>query len=875
MPHSVGFGAELGLVMPATVAGERAPRLLPMGGVSALVPKVPPSIVVDPMGRVGGAERLERPDESPLIGSGIDWPLPATIMGGAGPLRVPLALMLAHLVSPAADTAGQRWRVSQGSWRTSGETTRLDRLIASYLVRATDRVQESGSLVSRAIFAVPNATPLPLMTQILNVTGSRARLIWRPVAALIAAISSQPQEFQNIREEDRVLVVHMGIDGFEATPLHVLRRTGAKGPELLVPGRPKQSPSTNVHRPLAGLLRWLRDRRVDAVDGDLAQAWARAWLCEITAGDDGLEAIDWLSGPWDQVERASGDGAWGWFSRQVANGRTAEAYRAEAAGFCKDVIEMVSGASRPRAVVFAGGFASLECELVQRIISASPRQCPVVRSTWGVGDGAALFGWREQMGWATYSDYLPQMDLCVERNGVPEWAAVVESDWIDAGTRYQNRQTGFKLRKPATGATDRRVELAVAMEGYEHVRMTQDLVRFPDEARADDVPLTIEIDVQAASGEPRVTAIPDGDIAPVVLDWGIAASSERTREEYLAALPRSFPPHESVRAARWWYQPVQYRTISLREQPVPPKQYVESVILPGIRRGAIDRESLGEIRKHVIRRTWNREDLVWEALVSSEGQAQLHQNVLDELQACLFSWLQANVDPGNKEHRATRRDVIKVLAWSSFKSSAFEQLIARRIKSEKDWIHAVGNAIRSPRYGAVVMKQLGSLLSDQVLATPRGDEISKINDPLKQLSWLMALRTGITSDMPSDAVESIAEAAFECAMNLEQHGNLAVKFRWAVRCMLLCLMHRQHDPEFLDPVSDLARKMLRFCGKLYLRIGPPDEFARRIAKDLRLGVDSLRRESKPTVARDLQTFIEYLERRGSGSIIVESEEDDD
>jgi hypothetical protein len=42
-----------------------------------------------------------------------------------------------------------------------------------------------------------------------------------------------------------------------------------------------------------------------------------------------------------------------------------------------------------------------------------------------------------------------------------------------------------------------------------------------------------------------------------------------------------------------------------------------------------------------------------------------------------------------------------------------------------------------------------------------------------------------------------------------------------------------------------------------------------------LGVDSLRRESKPTVARDLQTFIEYLERRGSGSIIVESEEDDD
>jgi len=875
MPSSVGLDAELGLVMPSCAIGELAPQLLSNSEVGALVPKVLPAIVIDPMGRIGSTERLERPDESPLIGSGIDWPLPATIMGGAGVLRVPLALMLTHLVAPSTDTSNQRWRVSQGSWRTSAETARLDRLIASYLIHATDRLRESGSLIGRTIFAVPNATPLSVMTQILNVTGSKGRLIWRPVAALIAAIHSQPEVFETVREEDRTLVLHMGIDGFEATILHALRRTGTHGPELIVPGRPKQSQSTNVHRPLAGLLRWLRDRRIDAADGDIAQAWARAWLCEIMIDGDGVHATDWMSGPWDQLERASGEGAWGWFSRQVTDGRTTEVYRAEAAGFCEDVIRMISGTSQLRAVVFSGGFASLDCDLVKRIISVCPRQCAVIRRAWSVGEGAALFGWREKMGWATYSDYLPQMDLCVERDGVPEWAAVVESDWIDAGTPYQNRQTGFKLRKPSAGTTDRRVELAVAMEGYEHVRVTQDVVRFPDRVRSDDVPLTIEIEVQAASGEPRVTAMPDGDISPVVLDWAIATSTQKTRQEYLAALPRSFPPLEAVRGARWWFRPVQYRTMSLHGQPVPPKQYVESLILPAIRRGDIDRVRLADFRKHVIRRTWNRQDLIWEAIVSSEGQVQLHQDVLDELHTHLLSWLKDHIDPQNQEEKLIRRDVIKVLAWTSVKSGAFEQLIARRINTEKDWIHAIGNAIRSPRYGAVVMKQLGSHLSHQVRATRQGDEISKINDPLKQLSWLMALRVGITSEVPSEDMESIAQAAFDCAVNLEQHDNLSVKFRWAVRCMLLCLMHRQHDPEFLDPASDLARKMLRFCGKLYLRIGPVDEFARRIARNLHLGVDLMGPQTNPAVARDLQTFIEYLERRGSGSIIVEADDDDD
>jgi hypothetical protein len=313
----------------------------------------------------------------------------------------------------------------------------------------------------------------------------------------------------------------------------------------------------------------------------------------------------------------------------------------------------------------------------------------------------------------------------------------------------------------------------------------------------------------------------------------------------------------------------------MRGEAVTPKQFVNSELLPGLRRGMVDRERLGEFRRHIIRRNWNRDAGVWDALTSTDGEVQLHQDVLDELRDGLFEWLKRHVDPHGQEQRYIRRDVIKVLAWSGFKSAAFEHLIMQRLKRERDWIHAVGNGIRAPGRAAVAMSYLGGLLEQQLDAVPPGEVITRINDPLKQLSWMLAQREGITSDIASDDMLAISTAAFGCAVNLAKHGSLAVKFRWAVRCMLLCLMRRQHDREFLDPSSDLARKMMRFCGKLYLRVGPTDDLAQRLAREFHVGISESDRDPKPPVARDLRTFIEYLERRGTGSIIVESDDDDD
>jgi hypothetical protein len=876
MPHSVGIGAEFGLLLPALVTGERMPRLTSTpnsrGLLEKLVPDVPPALVIDEVGPIGARERLERPDESPLIGTGIDWPLAATLMGGAGSLRVPLPLVLAWLSEAESN---QTWRTNAGSWRSNPEHSPIDRLLATYLKRSAERLRVSSASADRVVVGVPNAMSLATMTRVLNVTGRSARFVWRPVAALISAIHSHPDDFSKVRDNDRALVIYMGIDGFEATVLHLIRRAGEKGPEIVVPGRLRVNSDNNVHRPLAGLLRWMRDRECDGLAGHLPHAWARAWVCQCTVKPEGLVTDHWLNGPWDPIERLQVEGPWGWFGQRVAARDAGERYRSMAASFRQEISGLVSAAAGLTRVVLAGGISSVDCELIQSVLRLIPKGCRVVHQQWGVVEGAALFGWREQMKWATYSDYLPQLDLCVERDGNPLWLPVVQSEWIDAGVPYRNQQTGFRLQRPASGKTSRQVELAVAMEGHGHVRETQDVVHFPLESRSEDVPLTIQIEVQAASGEPRVTAEPQGDIPSIVLDWGIATSTNLSKEEYLASRPRSFPPIEIVRAARWWHQPVQYRTISTsRGVAVTPKQYVVSELLPGLKRGVIDRKKIGELRKHVIRRLWNRDEKVWEALTSTDGAVQFHQDVLNELRNGLFAWLVEHLGPRSKEVREIRRDVIKVLAWSGFQSANFERLIVERVKHEHDWIHAIGNAIVSPRRAAAAIGHLGELLKYQ-LDTQGEKEIQKINHPLKQLSWLLSQRKESTSEIKSEDMLVIATAAFECAVNLAKHGNFAVKFRWAVRCMLLCLMRRQHDREFLDPSTELAHKMSRFCGKLYLRVGPPDEMAQRVARDFHIGINEFERELRPPVARDLRTFIEYLERRGTGSIIVESDDDDD
>jgi hypothetical protein len=870
---SVGLSGELGLLASAVVSGDRVPRIDKDSNLQDLVAPVPPALVFDAVGSARH-NRIERAGESPVAGLGLDWPPEATICGGAGCRRVPLALLTAFVAHSHNGEKSAGWPIVGARHGETSETLPHEVAIGSYLARCADRVKERYAKCQRVIAPVANATPLRAMTQVLKASGGRARLIWRPVAALISAIEHNKEQFARLDETDHALVVYMGIDGYEATLLHVISRSGANGPELVVPGRPRLTSQVNVHSGLAGVLAWMADRGVGVLDGDLAQSWARTWACMVGVTDCGVTASDLVIGPWDHIDHVTGGGAWEWFGKTVRAGDCDSESRRAVTSFVDSAASLIASTKSIKVVVLAGSQCDPDSSRVAPVLRRIPRGCDVIHRTWAVPEGAAIFGWREAKRWATYSDYLPQLEICVERAGVPEWKSVVESEWIDAGTPYRNTQGGFKLAKPPFGQSDRIVDLAVTMEGDPHVRKTQDRVVFPLESRGEDVPLTIEIEVQAASGEPRVTAVPDGDISSVVLDWGLAQSTGQTKEAYLDSLPRSFPPIESVRAAPWWHRPTKYRTISVSGRVYAPKEYIEATIMPGLRQGRLVLDALKRVRTHAIRRSWNRDDHVWEALVSSEGKAQLYQPVIDELQDRLFRWLLANVVPRDQDTKLKWRDVIKVLAWTSFSHKAFEQLIVDGLSRQADWIHAVGNGIRTPSIASKAIRHLSAQLENQFgLASPT-TPIRNINNPLKQLAWLLALRNGITSGMRSEDMQEVVEQAFKCACQLREQGNVNIMFRWAMRCMVLSLRHRQHDIEFLDPSSDAAKRMLHFCRKLYLAIGPEDEFAKSIVEG---GIARPPRtlEQRPQVARDIKTFIEYLNRRGTGSIIIEGDDDDD
>jgi hypothetical protein len=871
---SVGLSAELGLLGPSLVIGERAPRREHDEVLTQLAPPVPPALVIDTLGPRGCTYRIEDGFETPVVGIGIDWPHSATLYGGAGSRRLPLPLLIARSSESPMGTAGDHWSVGSGRQQLHVDSVPHEVAVGHYLAQCAERLAAHRPTYQRMVFPVPNAMSLRAMTAILKSAGNRARLIWRPVAALISAIDHSTETFEPLSEDDHVLVLYMGVDGYEATLLHVICRSGDCGPVLRVPGRPRVTRQVNVQSCMAGVLQWMSNRGVKALGRDVSQAWARSWGCKIEMTDGGLKAADWMDGPWDPARQVSGSGGWAWFANAVQRDDCDRECQRAVSAFAESVASLMRSTRALKAIVLAGSQSGADSAVVASILRQAPRGISVVRQPWAVQEGAAIFGWREVKRWATYSDHLPQLDLCVERAGVPTWMSVVDSSWIDAGTPYRNEQGGFRLAKPPVGKLDRVVDLAVTMEGDPHVRETKDLVRFPSGAAREDVPLTIQIEVQAATGEPRVTAIPEGDIAPVVLDWALATSTQMTPEEYLESIPRSFPPNEAIRAAPWWHQPFKYKTVSANGRTYTPKQYVELEVLSRPWTGRLPPESLKVVRTHVIRRSWNKDDRVWEALTSSDGKVQLYQPVMDELQDRLFRWLLTHPSPRDQDTRKKWRDVVKILAWTSFKNDTFEGLVADGLGRQADWIHAIGHALRSPACAATAIRYLSGQLQTRIELASPSTPIKGINNPLKQLAWLLALRNGITAATPSDVMADIADQAFQCACRLKEHDNLNIMFRWSMRCLVLCLVHRQHDSEFLDPSSNLAKRMLHFCRELYLAVGPDDEFAEEIVEE---GVARPLQPSipRPQVARDVKTFIEYLNRRGRGSIIVDDDDGTD
>lgn len=887
MPASVGLDVSQGMAAAAFVQGVRQPKLVesPPAGEWPRAPV--PALVFDASIRVGArpSDRIEARGETPVIGSGIDWPPSAGFDGGDACPRIPLALAIADVCRGLPHGSRVGWPVERNR---DGTALRImpEEAIGRFAAHVSDsRPWLPDSVPPKYVLAVPNAMPLRAMTGLIRASSGKIRLIWRPVASLIEALRVDESAFASVGEADHVLVLHVGIDGYEATLLHVIERERDRGPKLTVPGRPRFVDGlTNVAAPLGGILRRIADRRAFGTSVALGEAWARCWLHPHTRGDP---QPSWPIGPWAAGDGSRDESGWGWFCRAVRSDVSAS-HRTEAMSFRERAVRMVRASKRVKAVVVTGDLVESMRDLVDAIVRDIGIRDAAVLGDAAVGRGAAIFGWREQAGWPTYLDYLPQLQLFAERNGEPEWNEVVRSDWIDAGEPFTETRSGFSLRRGSPGEVLRRVELAVSLEGEPHVKETQDRVEVPLHLAEREVKLSIQVEVQAASGEPRVTAstVDVPTPAQVTLDWAIAESTGKTPAEYLESRPRAFPPIESVRPAAWWYRETNYRTIALSDQDRRAFPPCASSVAPStyIRNSLETRLTLlrlRRIRSLVIRRQWDRDGKFWTGAVGGDGSVLAHDDVLRDLHSSLLEVVKESNSKSRRDDAPSVADAVKVLAWTGFQDPRFEKYLVVMLEHGsgsdlKLGLYGCGNAVRSSQACAQVIRCLTRLLDAEITRAERErKKLSRVNEPLRQLAWMLALREVATSGLDADDARAALVAVYQCANLLHRENNRKVMFQWAVRCLVLLLGRRRFDDDFVAPDSADARALIRFCGEVYFVVADADEVGRRLAERLGTRAHRVASAPNPKVAQHIRTFLEYIDRRGSGSIIVDEDDDDE
>ena len=861
---SVALSAELGLLGVASFEGVDSPTSVDLRTLIAteLSAKRIPAVTFDPLRRVGSTlpPALELLGDAILFGTGADWPVESSLEGGRTSLRVPFPIAIENAVGVSLGGPQPLWPL-QGDFNVD-----LSDTIGFYAIEAIKRLKRlerfESSNLDRVLLAVPNACTTNAMSCILRNTGTQLRLIWRPVAALIGALDSEEWPNAAPAPDAEILVLHLGIDGFEASLLHVHEGEGVRGPILMVPARPKISVRNNVYDRSLGMLRWVRDCTGGRRIASFGEFWARCWLSSINPEMRPLQPEFDLVGPWDKaVTPQDCIGPFGKF-KELWNADVKELYRDHAQKFAGDVREMMRG-KIPYAVVVSGAFADENHAYVENLVRDVGGDAVVFYKPKAVEVGAALFGWRETERWATYLDKLPQVELQVKENEVQVWRPIVNDGWVDAGQQFDIPVHGnFSLD---AGANE--LKLAVALDEEEHVRISSEHFDVPEALRQVAIPLTIQVKVQAATGHPVVIARGSEGIPPVVLDWAAAESTGQTPAEYLADLPSAYPPTEPLQSAGWWARLTTWHTVDFNGREVTLRDYLRHLNTDN---RLLTADTLSNVRREMIKRKWNRVEEGWSAICDDSGNPQINPEILNQFRVSIWDRLQRRInDP--------ERDIIKILGFSAFHNPEFEKVIiqelTKQMNSERGpvprdkrhpgpWMYAVGSAIRSSENARIAIKLLVEAIENRVLTAEITGKLTVVNDPLKQLSWLMAHRATATRDLSNNEAEAAVRSFFNCAKQLYQQGNVKIMFRWSIRCVALALRRRSFDHDFLDPGSQIARDILRFCEGVRERLG--------IAGAMPGVAENVRIQTR----RDLKTFIEYVNRQGHGSIIVDDDEDD-
>ncbi len=758
--------------------------------------------------------RLQQSGPQHPRGSGDVWPPEANLSDDISQSPVvPLGLVWSALSRDARTP----W-----SWTTPEDETQ-SATAAELIATAAAGVMPQES-VSAPVLVIPNDLKMSRQQDILDACAEldlRVKLLWRPIAAALpwckqhaeAVLKRHPGIVGSV---GLLLVLHLGLDQFELTPLElVAHKVGRQRKLLPARRRPKVAalPSVGID--------WLMSWGGSSVAVD----WHRLWTTNeikhrLQKPQTSLEQF--LNRMPNASWRTQGASAWlpvlptrdnldDWLRRHHEARSDAQVLGVVVTG---ELATCLFSPTIPlwRHVLSTLGNGDIQRLLVDELIGDDGHSKSLL------ADGALTYAAMLANDEIPYLDTLPRLRTVTYLNGRPDWIDLLKEDdgWVDGGRTWQRPEP---LRGLCIQEGRFELEVIVWHDEFETIRTLKREFREPV---ASDVAVQLEVAIEPAQGNARIDVVPTdttSSLSTMRLEWNRMIPDTRTPAEFLGTLPTLFPPllRRAGSSNRW------------RSARTEMEAYCRSMSYGTLARVVACLQQREGLQPKVADYEANA------TAISSDGEPGGSQpEVLDHFVEVVLSRL-SEIKTGKE-----RKELVRALAYSASAADGVQHFLASRLLNSLDLeqheLAACGWCLRDPEHIALFAERLLRVLRSSPTA---------INNWLKAFAEILRYRDEATRDMKNQLCEELTQRISETFKAENARRNFQMLFRNSCLCIVYLLRRRAFDDGYLAIGSQLQESIrLAF-------IDARDDLKRSRGIGGAINLPNL-----------LQTMIDYVDRKG-------------
>jgi len=865
-------GRGIDLAFECAYLGQWSDPLATDSGVSMSVgqPAIPASALVPRFG-----EPLIRADTSwppHPRGSGQFWPPEAYVDHTSLCGRLPMAYAWELL------QRGKRWEWSDGSDPVDGANA-ICAVIRDVCGRPVLHRQQPP-----VVLVIPNTLSEPHQQDLVDAgraEGLDVKLLWRPVAAALSWCNANSQKLREHPHEidnpmGRILALHMGFDVFEAAVLDVVPRMEENRTWFLParhrPDRQRDATESFGYDLLVSVTNeCLRaENRTPTTPAIWGRMWCSSWIrCVLESlVEDNSEAssqyerqvhsaiaFDSLRDVWRSQmggilkARAAdnpidGDPG-GYLCGRFDTSRFIEWQSDSSGNIGKEPLlgAVVTGplASAPGSHHETLGHTFL------RKLGCTPETAMLEGAGLPFGTlarGAACYSSRLHAGLPTYLDTLPRIQTVIRQQGEPVWINLLSDDdsFVDGGREWRrpNNLDNLEIQENQSELT-----LAVNHEEHPYVReVTASLHQEFEEKQ----PVSLAVAIEPAQGSAKLEVVPDDANLfgrhRIIVNWkGMKDFQDdngdtKTPEEYLECLSRIYPPLSEREHSRSKWRSVKHVMQDATARLVShPTAYGTHTTIERVLE-AVKSKDADYYREH--------KDAT---AVSSNGKVNLNQEVLEKFVTAMCAAL-----PQVCSDRA--KVCIRTLGYTSTDNPTFREIILSEVRDflrgdrrglGQHILTSCGWCLREPEHIAIYAKACERYMRSHD---------TNLNVWLKALSEILRYRGNATSAIDTSLANYLVGKALDTFTAQRENRNGNYLFRYSCLIIVYLLRRRAYDDEFLPPEDTLAVQV-------------KEEFRRAIQD---CNNDRLKLVGGSVdLAAALQTMIDYIDRRGRGSILLSTD----